>query len=421
MIAVPDADREVGMEAYSSKGPPCAARMKAFDEDFRVEEFISADGMTAEPREGYLPLYRVEKRSIDTMHLERELSVALKSRVSFGGLKDKRAVAVQYATPTSRNSGRPDSVSGERWTAKVVGFVPSPISRSSVAGNRFQLVLRDCCAEIEERFAEAFELSSKGLMPNFYGMQRFGVGAGTHRVGRAMIRRDYAGAVRVMLCEPRARDGAERLAAREAMAAGKYEEGARLLPQGQDTERRVAFRLASKPEDWVGALRAIPVRLRRLYAQAYQSYLFNRTLSEALRAELDISQFEKGDNWCEVGDDGLVLSRVRGVRDGATGNALPMVQLAGFAYRNYGSRFDRCLEKVLAEEGVSAKDFYLEEMQEVSFEGGFRIPHMLVRDQSVETSGDMASANFVLARGQYATVLLREVIKPRDPIGVGFG
>ena len=69
-----------------------------------MEEFIPKMEIANEDRPNYYPLYRVEKRSIDTLHMERSLSEALRNRLSYGGMKDKRAVAVQYVTPTITKS-----------------------------------------------------------------------------------------------------------------------------------------------------------------------------------------------------------------------------------------------------------------------------------------------------------------------------
>ena len=204
------------------------------------------------------------------------------------------------------------------------------------------------------------------------------------------------------------------------MAAGKYEEGCRLLPPGQDVERMAAHRLAKKPDDEIGALRAIPIRLRRFYVQAYQSYLFNRTVSLALKEGIDISVVERGDNWAELAPDGLNLGKVHGVKEPVEGAAVPVVQLLGYAYRNYGSRFDKLLEAVMNEEGVKAREFYVQEMQEVSAECGFRRPHLAIRGASYEIRGEDAKMEFTLSRGGYATVLLREVVKPSDPAASGF-
>ena len=421
-MAPPRLDEAVGMEVYVSQSPPCKARIKDRADDFRVEESLAGLEVEEEPGPGLIPLYRVEKRLIDTLHLERALSAALKSRVSFAGMKDKMAVAVQYATPTSTRAERPKVIEGTNFRAELVGYTRRPVGLGMIRGNRFRVTLRDCCAAIGDRIEEGFELARTLHAPNFYGLQRFGArGALTHRVGKAIVMQKFDEAIWTMLCEPRDSDNYETREAKQAMSRGRFDDGCRLLPFGQDVERVVARRLAQKPGDPVGALRAVPIRLRRLYTQAYQSYVFNRTLSLALRRGLDIAAAEPGDNWGEVSEDALVLKKVHGVREPRESGAVPLIQLVGFAYRNYGSRFDLCLEEVLRQEGVAARDFFVREMQEVSVEGGFRRPHLVVRDSSYESEADSVVLSFTLARGEYATVLVREIVKPEDPTAQGFG
>jgi tRNA pseudouridine13 synthase len=148
--------------------------------------------------------------------------------------------------------------------------------------------------------------------------------------------------------------------------------------------------------------------------------MFNKTLSRALASELDISAMEDGDNWAELDDSELGVKKIHGVRETRIPEGVPMVQLAGYAFRDYGSRFDKLTMAVMAQEGVTAKDFYIKELQEASAEGGFRVPHMQVRDARLEDEREgTAVLGFVLARGQYATVLLREIIKPDDPRASG--
>jgi tRNA pseudouridine13 synthase len=415
-----DVERAVGILSYATVGEPCGARAKSRPEDFMVEELIATPGLAAAETPGYYPLYRIEKRHIDTLHMAEELASALKSKVSFGGLKDKRASAVQYATPTSLRASRPAMVERERFTARLVGFIPSPLSRGAVIGNRFDITLRECCPEVGARIEDTVRLAEARRIPNFYGLQRFGPsGAGTHRIGKALVTGRFEEAVRLMLLEPRARDGETARAAREALSKGKYDEGYRLLPPEQDVERLVARELSRRPQDWVRALRAVPLKVRRLYVQAYQSAIFNMAISAAVANEEDISTYRTGDNWAEVSADGLVTSRVMGVRDPAAGKTVPMVQVVGYAFRDYGSRFDGYVNEVMEGEEVSPGQFYIREMQEVSSEGGFRRPHVAVRDVSWGVEGDTARFRFALGRGQYATVLLREIIKPSDPVAAG--
>ncbi len=420
MRTAADAERAVGIMSYATVGAPCGASAKSRDEDFVVEERIVDTEIVATEMPGYYPLYRVEKHHIDTLHMAQELAEALKSRVSYGGLKDKRAEAVQYATPTSVRGPRPALVERNLFTAKLVGYVPKPLSHGAVAGNRFDVILRRCCPEIGERIRETIRLAEARRIPNFYGLQRFGVsGAGTHRIGKALITREFENAVRTMVIEPRSTDGEAVQAAREAILAGDYETGSRLLPPERDVERLVARELSRHPRDWVRALRAVPLKLRRLYVQAYQSELFNRTLSAAVVGDEDISVMMAGDNWAAVSEDGLRTSRVMGVKDPPTAHAVPMVQVVGYAFRDYGSRFDRHALEVMKGEGVSPAQFYVKEMQEVSSEGGFRRPHLAVRDASWKVEEDVAHLSFTLGPGQYATVLLREIVKPSDPASAG--
>ena len=419
-MSVADSERAVGIEFYASEGAPCSGRAKAAAEDFLVEEQLSGEPPTPNERPDWFPLYRVEKRSIDTLHLAKELAGELRSNVSYGGLKDKRAVAVQYVTPTSRRSLRPARVVSENFAAELVGYIEGPMSRARIAGNKFTVVLRDCCAGVEARVEEAMLLGGQRKVPNYYGLQRFGTSRpGTHLIGKALVEQNFEEAVRLMLETPVPLNHGRGALGAEAMAAESYEEGIRLLPPGRDVERGVAKEMLEHPGEWVKALRRVPIKLRRLYVQAYQSYIFNRTLSRAIADGEDISKMKPGDNWAEVSTDGLVTSPPRGVRDASTDKAVPMVQVVGYAFRDYGSRFDRGLIEVLKEEETSPRSFYVKEMQEVSAEGGFRRPHLALRDANWSVNGPTATLKFTLGKGQYATVFLREVIKATDPAASG--
>lgn len=398
MMEPPPLEKAVGIECYATGGGPCVGTAKASPEDFRVEELIETEGVVSEWRPGRYPLYRVEKRSVDTMHMARDLAARLGSRVSFGGMKDSRAVAVQYVTPASLRSDRPARVAGSRYTASLVGYVQRPISRSAVLANKFHVVLRNCCPDIGARVADTMRSAEKKELPNYFGLQRFGTsGPGTHAVGKALVQGDVERAVWLLVGEN---------------GKGSAETP---LPPGKDIEKMVKRELSRHPGEWTKALRAVPVRLRRLYVQAYQSLLFNKTLSRAMKKGEVISAYEEGDNWSEASPDGLVLSRARGVREKPGPGAVPLVQIVGYAYRDYGSRFDACVAEALEDEGVAPGQFYVGAMPEVSAEGGFRRPHLAVKDASCRSEAGTAELSFTLARGEYATVLLREVLKPPDP------
>jgi tRNA pseudouridine13 synthase len=78
------------------------------------------------------------------------------------------------------------------------------------------------------------------------------------------------------------------------------------------------------------------------------------------------------------------------------------------------------LAEVIQEEGVVTRSFYIKEAEEMSNEGGFRPAALLCADLSAEREKVGVVMEFSLGKGEYATVLLREVLKPEDPQSAGF-
>jgi tRNA(Glu) U13 pseudouridine synthase TruD len=85
LIHAAEPEKAVGIGYYATDGSPCHARAKSSDGDFRVEEYIDSKELSVDEKPGYYPIYKVQKHSIDTMHMARQLSEILGSRVSYGG------------------------------------------------------------------------------------------------------------------------------------------------------------------------------------------------------------------------------------------------------------------------------------------------------------------------------------------------
>jgi tRNA pseudouridine13 synthase len=97
---------------------------------------------------------------------------------------------------------------------------------------------------------------------------------------------------------------------------------------------------------------------------------------------------------------------------------VPAIRMAGYTFQPGKSRFENITRTILQEEEVAAKDFYIKEMQELSHQGGFRQAPLWCMDFLYER--DPLTVSFKLPKGSYATTLLREIIKPDDPISRGF-
>ena len=80
------------------------------------------------------------------------------------------------------------------------------------------------------------------------------------------------------------------------------------------------------------------------------------------------------------------------------------------------TRFDFYIQKILKEEEISIQDFFIKDFQEISIEGGFR--NSLIQCNDFEINND--TVKFNLSRGSYATIVLREILKPENPLENGF-
>jgi len=417
----PQVDIESGLLTYSTGGTRHEGRLRTSFQDFQVQELISLTDVVQVKAPGLVPVYKVTKAGVDTPHVAREIAAMIKSEVNFAGLKDKNATVVQYISARSTRAIAPAELRGSRFEAQLIGF-SRPVTRGMLTGNRFRILVEtseDLGADIEACFRSCEERR----VANFYGYQRFGLKGGVNRrAGKAIVEKDFARAVGLILSEPREGEDEEAKEARRLCGEGRYGQAAPLFSSRQDTERRVASHLAQKPSDHVGALRRIPIPIRRLLVNSYQAYLFNLALSGAIADGIDLSSARSGDNWAGPREGGLTVGRVHGVKEEVPteGGAVPLIQIVGYAYRNYGSRFDVVLSSVIEEEGVSPGSFYIKEAEEMSSEGGFRPAPLLSSDLSFKREERGFVLEFSLGKGEYATVLLREVLKSEQPQLAGF-
>ena len=178
------------------------------------------------------------------------------------------------------------------------------------------------------------------------------------------------------------------------------------IPSQMDIEK-IVLKEMIEHDDSIRAIRAIPLSLRRFYIQAYQSYIFNKSLSAAFSNGENLFKSQSGD---VCFDSKSIIGKFK---DGVEQYlALPFV---GYSYYKK-TRFDYSISKILTEEEITPKDFFIKEMQEVSSEGGFRQAAIHCTDYISEKN----KVEFSLSRGSFATILLREVMKPSDPIDAGF-
>jgi len=336
----------------------------------------------------------------DTNHALSGIFAKKGIRLKSLGLKDASAITEQFVC--SGNKGRAiETFSTDKYTLERLGYVKKPLSKKDMIGNHFKIKISECSNGLS-----LFTEYDKIL--NFYGYQRFGSKrAVTHLIGKALLKRDFKKAVELILCFTSTYDSKENTEIREKLSDPEnYEKYFDQVPHQMDIERIVLKEMIEHSEP-IRAIRAIPVSLRRFYIQAYQSFIFNQSLSSAFLDGENLFEAEFGDVCFDF--DGIIGKYVKGLDQNL---ALPFV---GYSYYKK-TRFDYQISKILEQEEISPKDFFIKEMQEVSSEGGFRQAAIHCSDYSTHEN----TVEFSLSRGSFATILLREIMKPQDPIVAGF-
>ncbi|MFQ6134974.1 MAG: tRNA pseudouridine(13) synthase TruD [Nitrososphaerales archaeon] len=431
-------DAQIGIYEYATDFEGIGGRIRSRYEDFRVEEILdpqTSAGISDRPTStNRYPVYRLVKEGVDTLHAVQQIRRRLGWGTHYLGLKDSRAQTMQYISPKRLKEDAPKDIQvSPQISLELYGYHNSLLTRRSLAGNRFTIRITDTESGGESLKTAASELKRavKGMgIPNFYGYQRFGAKRPiNHLVGRDIVRGRFEEAVTTLLTYSSEQEDEEtRVSREEVKDPANYPSLLKRLKWNQDIERRVVKSLIDHPRNWVKALRAVPISVRRLFINSYQSYIFNRVMSKAVEEDLDLVEVDADDIYGAVdAEDGSVTeirrSRSRLETGGSKKNILPLVQLVGYAYRAGRGRFDQMTQGLLEEEAVSPRQFYIKQMPELSMEGGFRISPLLADDLDIWTeSTDRSSCllQFTLLKGSYATMILRELMKPSDPVAAGF-
>ncbi|MEO9364508.1 MULTISPECIES: tRNA pseudouridine(13) synthase TruD [Candidatus Nitrosocaldus] len=473
MHIVSDLDRMIGLEVYSTATEGVKGRIRRSSNNsrsdghydhFMVEEVIDVDGRISiskvrDNRHRY-PLFILRKEGIDTIHALKELESKYGLRLNALGLKDANASTLQYVTSdrvlgvrrrkrenigsekgdgdgegggeggrgmgikeVDEDEEEEKELSTRHCSLKFVGYLDRMLRKRDLIGNRFTITI-----EIDPSDHEYLEKIKSVIMEvrarrvgNFYGYQRFGsIRPVTHLVGKAITKRRFREAVDTFLTYIGEYEDEQSRNVRLMLRDGLSEESIEHIPYHMDLERDLVESMI-KSSDPIRALRRLPISVRRLFVEAYQAYIFNRTLSIAIREGYDISTPSMGDICFSVDVNNKVgdICRFDGSR--SKDGLVPAIPLVGFAFKPIG-RFGTIVERVMEEEEICSKDFYIKEMQEVSVEGGFRPSPLLLLYNTFEILSNNGGirVRFALPKGSYATVLLREVIKPAQPTLVGF-
>ncbi|MDR1954397.1 MAG: tRNA pseudouridine(13) synthase TruD [Candidatus Methanoplasma sp.] len=420
------AEKDVGMSFYLSDIDGTGGRLKKEPEDFIVKEISDRPGPAAG---GRFVIAEVTTRNWETNRLVRLLSRNLgisREKIGFAGTKDKRAITTQLMSfecpmDSMQKITLDDVEITDPYTAK------RSIKIGDLIGNLFVIKVKECEAP-ESGIPDTLRYVSSavkdaGGFPNYFGVQRFGaVRPITHKVGELIIRGDLEGAVRCYVSDPSLFEREDAADARRSLS--KEEDWSSVLKKMPDSlsyEKIMVEHIVSSPDDWKGAIEKLPKNLQMMFVHAYQSYLFNRMLSERMRRGLPLNRPIAGDIVIPLDPNRIPLhenpvtttpNNIDLVaRQVGSGRAFVAISLFGSESRIAEGEMGEIERSIVEEERISQRDFIVPGLPHCSSKGSRREVLCPVADLSHRIIEGGYELSFSLPKGNYATCLLREYMK----------
>ena len=374
-------------------------QIKRLPEDFLVEEQVHLPG-----QHGPYAYYRVEKRNLSTLSVRDEMAARLKvtpSYLAFPALKDKSAVAVQYASVRKRAA---ETLEGRGFIAHRIGWGSRALRPSDLQGNRFTLMIRDLDAEQAAAIGPLLQRLGEIGLPNYFDDQRFGSFSTEGFIGKAILMRDAERAVWLYLAGPMAGDPRE-IRAFKRLVRTHWGQWGYLLHQAPQPSnfRSVLTFLKDHPQNHRKALNLIHDRLLSIYLVAFQSWVWNRILGHYLHSQ--------GYAEPTIIITGLDFPLPEQLPEDLAKSQLSMPNLTV----RYPDALLPSVEAVLAEEEMTLEDFKARILRRVYLPKGERPVWFVPQDVSAgEPVADTvfpgrwaAPVSFTLSPGQYATLLVK--------------
>jgi len=461
-MLVPKLERLLGLEVYATRSLGIGGIVRGNVENFIVEEVL-VDGSKAETnrtesevKRGALRSSPVKNRYLLCVFVKRnwDTFIALRNiagqlgikanQIHIAGIKDAKAVTAQHIAIERVSVEDIQKVHVKDIEVRPIGYLRNKLSSYYLLGNNFHITIKAIShlkSTIQKRVTETIEeLEISGGVPNFFGHQRFGTTRPiTHLVGKAIVKGNLRKAAMLFLAKPSLYEHpASRQARQELQATQDFKQALEGFPKQLRYERLMLKHLVERPDDFAGAFRTLPIKLRRLFIQAYQSYLFNRFLSKRIENGLSLNAANVGDYVVNVERSGLPMVTMYNmvsaetcaeinnlIKNGKMRLAIPLV---GFKQHPSQGIQGEIENQILEGEGVSLKNFRTTALPEMSAKGELRNVITPLNNFSLdEASPDSTSpsrnkvkVSFMLYRGSYATIVLRELMKPRNVIKAAF-
>ena len=367
--------------------------------DFIVEEIqpngeiLSLENPTIKPSgyEGLFTHFVLIKRGIGNYEaiwiLAKKLGVPT-SWFSYFGNKDRDAVTVQRVAVWGVNPKKlleiklPNSI-------KVIHPIRElrRLNMGQHKGNNFKITIRKIDKNnLDKAYSFLKNAGSSLLLPNFFGYQRFGVTKPVSAIiGKLLLNKCYRKAIDTYLTFPSIYDDEKLIKAKEYIEQGKYQEALELYPRRGFLFERLVLKNMLKIKETKKLLKKLPKFHLRMFIEAYQSYIFNRTLS-TYRIEGGIYREQ----------DRIVRIPIIGCNTSIKKDAIGKI-----------------ISKIMKEENINQSMFKNRDVPSLHLTGLTRNAALLFKPINIEKNveNSMLKFEFKLGKGEFATIIMRELFK----------
>lgn len=328
-------------------------KIKQIPEDFHVKEII--DLRFDQGRHSY---YLLKKKGYTTFKavdfLSKKIGIPIKN-IGFAGAKDSKAITEQAI---SIYNGPTRDFRFNNIELKFLGRGKERIVLGSHKGNYFEIVIRNITKKPRKI----------KKMVNYFDEQRFS--EKNWKIGRNIVFGDFKNAIE-------------------------------LIAKTNIYKRGIKEHLEKNPNDYIGAISRIPKKLLRLYVNAYQSYIWNKTAIEYLK------QFKckklKSKDFVLI----FPVAKIKNVK-------IPVI---GFATGLKEDKIGKTIKKILKREKITNRDFIIKSIPHISSEGGVRDLIVKIKNLKIgkferdemNKGKNKIRLSFSLQKGSYATMLIKQL------------
>jgi len=410
-------EQNLGIGFYASTSNGIGGKLRSIPEDFIVEEIpVKFTG------QGPYLICRLTKKSWEHQHAIREIANRLHisaKRIGWAGTKDRNALTTQYLSFYNITAEDIENISIKDMTLTPLSQHQYALSLGNLEGNKFELTLRDCNPENLSEKVKAITDAVKEGIPNYFGIQRFGsMKPITHRMGYHILRKEYQQAVDLYVGDPFPYEDEAVKSARQAyLESHNVKEALHDLPPHLTYERILLDTLMKNPENYGAALQTLPPKLLSMFVSAYQSWMFNKSISARCLEGTPLNEPRIGEH--------LVFSNGR--IDRVTEKNLPTAKqhmkrnrcfvvgwMPGKSMPVAAGPLENTMLAIMEDDGISMQSFAdAEDFVKINYDG-FHRRITLNADVTPKIIDNTVKLSFSLPPGHYATTVAREYMQ-EDP------